>query len=472
MPPQSAGDLLITNARLIDCTGAPPIDTTSILVRRGLIEEIAPQLQANDVTILDADGATVMPGLIDAHVHLQGVPGSAFRRDGEEELRRARLHHLRAYLASGVTTVLEAAIAAPVLRDIQRHLASGGIGPRVMALAPAFYPSGGYLDNDYFTPFWGPMWRPTATAENVSTLFEEYAGIPNIIGVKAFIEPGFGPVSKWPIPSPELREIIRREAAARDLPVYVHSLAEKPHRLALEMNARALMHSGFAFRLPSESFVSHMQAGGAYLVTTLVGMYDCMLARKSYPQALEDPLIRLTVPDEQIDTARQPRAWGEAWKGLLGNALPNWLPGFMSRTAKAVYHPFIAEMILARALGFSGRAILALHEVGIPIVIGTDSGAMPTYPACFHGPSTAREMELLGRAGLPPMDVLCSATRIPAEMMGIGEETGTVEAGKEADLIVVPEDPLTDLTALQRVAWTIKSGVCRRPAEWMDDKNC
>jgi len=197
------------------------------------------------------------------------------------------------------------------------------------------------------------MWRPAATAEDVTALLEEYEGIPNTIGVKTFIEPGFGPLSKWRIPSPEMREIIQREAVARHLPVSVHSLSEKAHNLGLQMNARALMHAGFAYQLPSKSFVSHMLAGGAYFSTTLVGMYDCMLARKSCLEGFEDPLISLTVPDEQLDTAREPKAWQDAWKGLLGNALPNWPAGFMKRIARGSFLPALGERPLARAFDAS-----------------------------------------------------------------------------------------------------------------------
>ena len=127
--------LLIRNARLIDGNGAPPRAPCSIRIRAGRIAEIARELPAGVDSVLDVAGATVMPGLIDPHVHLQAVPGATFRRDNEDRLWEARLHHLRAYLACGVTTVLDAAIAAPVLREIRRHLDSGGVGPRYLALA-------------------------------------------------------------------------------------------------------------------------------------------------------------------------------------------------------------------------------------------------------------------------------------------------------------------------------------------------
>jgi adenine deaminase len=100
--------------------------------------------------------------------------------------------------------------------------------------------------------------------------------------------------------------------------------------------------------------------------------------------------------------------------------------------------------------------------------VGTDSANFPTFISFFHGPSTIREIELLREAGIPAIDVLQSATRIPAEMMGIDHLVGTVEVGKRADLIVVGEDPLTNPMALRRsLRYTIRDGDARTPQEWM-----
>ena len=100
--------------------------------------------------------------------------------------------------------------------------------------------------------------------------------------------------------------------------------------------------------------------------------------------------------------------------------------------------------------------------------MGTDSGAWPLIPSCFHGYSTIREMELLAAAGLQSMTILQAATRLPAEMMGLEDQIGTVEVGKRADLVVLEDDPLADLKALRSVQWTIRDGEARSPAAWME----
>ena len=89
-----AADLVVRNARLIDGTGTPPQQGVSIRVRDGVIQEIAPPVGIPEgATVIDAQSGTVIPGLIDGHVHLFSVPGAAFRGDSEEEkLERRRIH--------------------------------------------------------------------------------------------------------------------------------------------------------------------------------------------------------------------------------------------------------------------------------------------------------------------------------------------------------------------------------------------
>jgi imidazolonepropionase-like amidohydrolase len=102
----------------------------------------------------------------------------------------------------------------------------------------------------------------------------------------------------------------------------------------------------------------------------------------------------------------------------------------------------------------------------VPVVIGSDAGNFVLSQ--FHGTSTLRELELLAGTGIPPADVIAAATRVPARMLRLEDQVGTVEVGKRGDLVVVRDDPLRDVGTIRRtIAWTVKSGVARTPAEWM-----
>jgi imidazolonepropionase-like amidohydrolase len=103
-----------------------------------------------------------------------------------------------------------------------------------------------------------------------------------------------------------------------------------------------------------------------------------------------------------------------------------------------------------------GAASVALHRAGIPLVLGSDL-AVP-------GHTMHREMELNVRAGLTPMEAILAVTSVPARVMGMERESGTIEAGKRADLVVVEGDPLADISHIRRVSAVIAAGRLFRPA--------
>ena len=77
------------------------------------------------------------------------------------------------------------------------------------------------------------------------------------------------------------------------------------------------------------------------------------------------------------------------------------------------------------------------------------------------------ELEYMEKAGMPLHAIVESSTRIPSEMMGLSDQIGTVEVGKYADLIVLKDDPLSDIKAYRTLIWTIKNGIAKTPEDWM-----
>jgi imidazolonepropionase-like amidohydrolase len=458
LPPMArAGDLWIQNARLIDGTGALPRSNVSILIEDGRISAIGENTAPSETPQLDAQGHTVLPGLIDAHVHLSMVPGSGQREDPEalsEELHR---QHLRAYLACGVTTVLDTGITIEAGLRIRDWLAAGAPGPRVLMLAPFLAPPGGYGTR----PEGRFVFPSAATPEEVKARLDESADLPSA-GVKVPIEFGFGPTKIWPIHPPEMREAIVRMAGERGLPVYVHGFSEEEQSIGLDMGAHALVHAGFSERAPSNEFVDRLAATNTYVITTLA-IYDSLLV-PYHPERLEEPLVRLTVPEVELATARDPESGRFLARTAMGFFLPPWVPEFLHGLAARLLW---TEDRTRGSLGNMQQAVKRFRDAGVPIVAGSDSGNWPILPYEFHGPTTLREIELLGEAGLSPQEAIQAATRVAAEMLGLAEEIGTVEVGKRADLVIVREDPLDDLRALRTVRYTVVDGEARTPEAWM-----
>jgi hypothetical protein len=454
-------NLLVKNARLLDGNGGAPVEGQALLVKDGIIDQIGVDIEAEGARELDVEGATVMPGLIDTHVHLESVPGSYYRNDSEEKLWKYRKHQLKAYLACGVTTVLDNGISVRQLKQFNDHLDGGGVGPSIYALAPIFYPPGGYGDAVEM-PQWGPF-RASRSAEEVESLFEEYGEFDNVIGAKMTIEPGMGPSDVWEIHSPEMRKVIADAAERRGMPVHVHSLKEEHHLKALEMGAYRLAHAGYFKSEPSKEFLEKLKESGAYVSTTLASTVGQNLVMFNLDK-LNDPLIELTVPRELIDTARDPKAWKETMFRMIRICSPKRFPSFLIRLILKIAN---MEKELTSQFDSCCRAIVRMHEAGIPVVAGTDSANWPLFLNYFHGPSTILELQMIEGAGLSNEDVLKTATLTAAEMMGKQNEIGTLEVGKNADMIIVNDDPLKNIDILRNISYCIKDGVAKTPKEWM-----
>ena len=195
---------------------------------------------------------------------------------------------------------------------------------------------------------------------------------------------------------------------------------------------------------------------------------------------LDEPLLDVVVPEDEMRFARDPqkRALARAMHfGYLTPAPPAIESPVVSlfikqpRLASALFGGIMklihSQLVQEKALETSKDAIRRIHQAGIPIVLGSDSACTPSAIYDFHGFLTLRELELLGEAGLTPREALKAATVTPAEMLGLADQIGTVEAGKRADLVIVRDDPLVDLRAMRSVQWTVKDGVVRTPQEWM-----
>jgi imidazolonepropionase-like amidohydrolase len=311
-----AAALLVTNARIVDLSGgAAPSEPVSILIRDGRIAAVGAAIEARDVAVLDVSGAFVLPGFIDAHVHLASIPGADIRQDAPQRRRWLRRQHLRAYLACGVTTVLEAGTDVDTAREVQSWLAAGHPGPTVLTLGPPIAYPGGYMSG-------GPG-LPVGSEADLDRVLDVITSL-GAVGVKVPMERGFGSDAIFPIHPPAQRAAIVQKATARGLPIYVHASDEAEQMLGLDMQARGLMHLNFAGKEPSAAFMARIGPSGASMVTTF-SCIDAGLTRWQ-TERLKDPVVREVVPEDELRTAASPDAWAQNDRREFGYAFPR-LPG-------------------------------------------------------------------------------------------------------------------------------------------------
>lgn len=438
----AATPLLVREARVVDARGDQGLH--SLLLEDGLITAIDPEEVPDAATELDAHGRAVLPGYIDTHVHISIAPGEAWYTESHEARRARRAHHLRSYLAWGVTTLLDPAILPDDAREIL-ELAQEGPAPRLRFLGPTFSPLDGYVAVVI------PTFPSVFTPDDVRKLFDSFAGI-DVAGVKVTMEEGLlRPI--WPLHSQEVRDTLVQECAARNLDIYIHAMNPKMTREALKMHPHALVH---ASQSGSKRLARQVAESGAYVSPTL-----SILGISSMGVWPDDPLLRLTVPADELAAAQSPEMAQKFARAAMEVAAPK-----MSEKARDRLADRFQDLATSR-LETALRTVKRLFEAGVRLTLGSDSGNWPINPRQLHGPSTHVELAMLGRAGLAPLDVIRAATLTPAQMLHLDGELGTVEVGKRADLVIVDGDPLTDVAALSQIAWVIRDGEARTPAEWM-----
>jgi imidazolonepropionase-like amidohydrolase len=317
----------------------------------------------------------------------------------------AQIEWLPAYLAAGVTTIRDMGGETAYLTSVRDTVGTdgNGLGPR-MLLA-------GLVDGD-------------ATGAFGATV----AGTPDHgrIVVDHFKALGFDQMKLYSLLQPDVVSAITARAHQLGMSVTGHV----PTALGLTKAVEAGM-----------DHVAHLPLNGDQQSPQTRAIIELLAKHKT--------VIDPTLP----------------WNELLGHApetpLESFEPGFAHAPPAllANYRSVKNETDAAtarRRVRDSETMVKALFDAGVPIVAGTD-GALPGY-------SLLRSIEMYVEAGLTPMQAIESATRVPAESMGLGKDTGTIEAGKRADMIVLNADPLAQISNIRKLRWVVADGRILEPA--------
>ena len=400
----SAETFAIQAGRLIVDAAKPALGPSTVIVENGRIVRVEPGATApGGATVVDLKASTLLPGLIDAHVHLTGDPGTPFWREAIDTPELATVTGVKNALLTvraGFTTVRD--LGAPgnssfALRDAIRD---GMVpGPRILASGGALSIVGGHGDVSGFRPEVNAALDPGGTcsgSDQCSLRVREWAKRGSDV-IK--ITSTGGVLSQQ-----------GRGLEGHFNPAEIRAITDTAHRLGLKVAAHAHGARG----------IEDAALGGV------------------------DSIDHGTFADAAAVKALKARG---TWfvPTLLAST------GLRDRIGKNVFTP-VVEAKAKQAMAVWGLGLREAHRAGVKIAFGTDAGVFE------HG-RNAEEAELMVRlGGMSPREVLVSATTGAAELLDISGEVGTVEPGKSADLIAVDGDPLIDPKALTRVSYVMANG--------------
>ena len=383
--------MLIRAVRVIDGIGDEPLPSRDVLVVDGRIAEISAHDPAREVpagtSVVDGDGRTVLPGLIDAHAHYTFDPteGSiqAIARRSDAEILAAAADHAARALRAGVTTSRGAGSIRNLECSLRDAIAAGRVaGPRIVAAGTAVGSVGGHG-----SAFGLEAEGPEAVAAATRQVVANGADVVKVVASEAAmltttgLPPGAMVFGAPELSADELRAIVET-AGELDRRVMSHAQDSESVRRSVQAGVASVEHAWLA----DEGAIEALAASGAYLVPTLV------------------------VTD-------------------VNRTLPGLTP--VQR---------VRQDLIERLHRVSTETAIRL---GVPLAAGTDTGEVGVTADMVW-----REIALIHDHGASAMAAIKAATSSAARLLGVDRDTGSIEVGKLADLVLLEGDPLVDLSRL------------------------
>lgn len=401
-----AAPVTIHAGRLIAVPGQPARGPSTIVVDGGRIVSVSSGYQPTAGSLIDLKDRTVLPGLIDAHVHLTSdragneglvaeVTESASMRAFETELNGMKT------LRAGFTTVRNLGDGSDGSTLAYREAIARGwvMGPRIVSAAQSLSTTGGHMDprngvNDDMDAHMSTHHLCDGAADCRRAVRMQISRGADVIKIATTggVNSGTGLMTRM---EQDEAEALIRTAHAYGKKVAVHSHGREGTKLALRNGADSIEHGT---DMVAETIRLFKQAKACYVPTlSTVNGYLERLAKdpNAYPPAVK----------KQID-----------WR-----------------------------------IGITGKSLEMAYPAGVRICFGTDAGVSK------HG-RNADEFELMVKHGMPAAEAIKAATVNNAELLGLAGEVGTIEPGKSADIIAVAGDPLADVRVLKSVSFVMARG--------------
>jgi imidazolonepropionase-like amidohydrolase len=405
---QPGGVTVIHAGRLLDRPGRTPRGPATILVSNGRISEVrdghvpAPP----GATLIDLSDRFVLPGLIDSHVHLDsdraGNEGLLAGFTESDQLGAYEtLWNARKTLQAGFTTVRNLGDPGGTLA-LRDAIARGWVeGPRIVDAGQSISTTSGHMD----------------ARLGVDEDLHDKIGAENLCD---------GPE--------ECRKAVRRQIGRGADVIKIATTGGVNSRIGAGLGKQM-------FDDEAKAIVDTAHLYGKKVAVHAHGADGIAVALRAGADSIEHGTL---IDDESLRLFKQTGAYYVPTLSTVN--------GYLERIAKDpnAYSPEVRAKIDWR-IGITGKALQRAVPAGVKIAFGTDAGVSK------HG-RNADEFELMVKHGMTPASAIHAATVNAADLLGLAKEIGTIEPGKEADIIAVAGDPLSDVTVLKRVGFVMADG--------------
>ena len=417
-PAAAPAELVFIHAgTLLDRPGRPPRRNATILVRGGRIEAVqdgflpAPQ----GARLIDLSDRFVLPGLIDSHVHLTsdraGVEGQLADITDSVPLRSYEAAwNARKTLDAGFTTVRNLGADDGVTLGLRDAIARGwAIGPRIVDAGTSLSTTTGHMD-------------PT-------------------LGVREDFHEALRHSGSTCDGVDDCRRAVRRQIARGADLIKIATTGGVNSRIGLGLGAQM-------FEDEARAIVETAHLYGRKVAVHAHGADGIALALRAGADSIEHGTL---LDDETL----------RLWRGNDAYYVPtlSTVNGYIERLRNnpGAYNPEVRAKIEWR-IGITGQSLRRAVPAGVRIAFGTDAGVS------MHG-RNADEFLLMVEHGMDPMSAIVAATVNAADLLGLGEEIGTIEPGKAADIVAVRGDPLSDVGVLRDMNFVMARGRVHRTAD-------
>lgn len=424
---EGAEPVALVGGMLLDGYEAPPIQRGAVLVRGDTIVDVGRMGEVeipDDARVIDTSGRTMLPGLIDLHVHLMILGHGSyddwfpFFEDRKREIMRISARQL---LEAGVTTAADMGAPMEIL-TVRDRIEAGEIpGPRMHVSGP-----------------W--ITRAPCGEDSYPCYFQHSIDSPEEAAAAAreLADAGVDLIKTWV--GMEEEDIRAVDGVADEAGLQVHSHLYHPKAAwgAIRGGTDVIQHAGSAGEYPyRDSLIREIAYNDIPVVPTMAHRIWVVPSTNDFRTRLHDPELAEDFPEEIHREVRS------SFERTEFHRLD-----YYSTTPRQIRH---AEM------GAASQFI----EANAVVAMGTDSGT----PANFHTEAAWREIVAMVESGMSPHRAIVASTKIPAQVLGVFDEVGTIEPGKKADVIVVDGNPLRFVEKLDQVLYVMKDGVVYEGSE-------